>query len=89
MDELVKSVDALSRDQLFLLVQSLGLQSVMLPVLVPGATRGALPLAPHVTPEDRKVVENMTKVRAERGNCYVCICVCISGPRSWRLLQHP
>ena len=36
MDELVKSVDALSRDQLYLLVQQLGLQAVALPVLLPG-----------------------------------------------------
>ncbi|KAG1670981.1 hypothetical protein FOA52_014370 [Chlamydomonas sp. UWO 241] len=62
MDELVKSVDALSRDQLFLLVTSLGLQNVMVPVLLPGSTRSTLPLAPIVTDEDRKVVMNMTKI---------------------------
>jgi aarF domain-containing kinase len=62
MDELVKSVDALSRDQIFLLVQSLGLQNAMVPVLLPGASRSFLPLAPTVTDEDRQVVANMTKI---------------------------
>lgn len=36
MDELVKSIDALSRDQVYLLIQQAGLQSVMVPVLLPG-----------------------------------------------------
>lgn len=36
MDELARSIDALSRDQLFLLVQRLGLQGLQLPVLLPG-----------------------------------------------------
>lgn len=36
LDEVVKSIDALSREQLVLLVQQLGLQAVMLPVLIPG-----------------------------------------------------
>lgn len=36
LDEVVKSIDALSREQFLLLVQQLGLQSVMLPVLLPG-----------------------------------------------------
>jgi hypothetical protein len=34
--QVVKSIDALSREQLLLLVQQLGLQAVMLPVLIPG-----------------------------------------------------
>eukprot|EP00955_Chlamydomonas_euryale_P010592 114097-Chlamydomonas_euryale.AAC.2 len=34
----------------------------MLPVLLPGARRSMLPLAPKVTPEDRMVVDNMTKI---------------------------
>lgn len=36
MDELVKSVDALSREQLAALVGRLGLEGVRLPVLLPG-----------------------------------------------------
>lgn len=36
MDELVKSVDALSREQLAALVARLGLEGVRLPVLLPG-----------------------------------------------------
>ena len=39
LDEVVKSVDALSREQLLMLVQQLGLQAIMLPVLLPGETR--------------------------------------------------
>lgn len=36
LDEVVKSIDALSREQLVLLVQRLGLSSVQVPVLLPG-----------------------------------------------------
>jgi hypothetical protein len=36
LDEVVKSIDALSREQLVLLVQRLGLSGVRLPVLLPG-----------------------------------------------------
>jgi hypothetical protein len=39
MDELVKSVDALSREQLASLVGRLGLEGVRLPVLLPGGGR--------------------------------------------------
>jgi hypothetical protein len=55
MDELVKSVDALSREQLALLVARLGLSAARVPVLLPGAAVGSLPLAPTVSEEDRKV----------------------------------
>lgn len=41
MDELVKSIDALSRDQLRALLSTLGLQNAALPVLIPGANRWA------------------------------------------------
>jgi aarF domain-containing kinase len=41
MDELVKSIDALSRDQLRALLSTLGLQNAALPVLLPGANRWA------------------------------------------------
>ncbi len=47
------------------------LQAVNLPVLVPGARRSTIPLAPMVTDEDRLVVGNMTKVRA-RGFSRIC-----------------
>ena len=36
MDEVVKSIDALSREQLALLVNRLGMGRVMVPVLLPG-----------------------------------------------------
>jgi hypothetical protein len=39
LDEVVKSIDALSREQLVLLVQRLGLSGVRVPVLLPGARR--------------------------------------------------
>jgi aarF domain-containing kinase len=62
MTELVKSIDALSREQLALLVASVGLSAARIPVLLPGAAVGSLPLAPQVSDEDRKVVENMVKI---------------------------
>jgi hypothetical protein len=55
MEELVKSIDALSREQLALLVARLGLSAARVPVLLPGAAVGSLPLAPVVSEEDRKV----------------------------------
>ena len=66
MDEAVKSVDALSREQLRWLLSQLGLQNVMLPVLIPGAARLFVPLAPPLSDEDRRVVENVSKVRGGR-----------------------
>ncbi|KIY93586.1 aarF domain-containing kinase [Monoraphidium neglectum] len=62
MDELVKSIDALSREQLTLLVTSLGLSRARVPVLLPGAAVASLPLAPTVSEEDRRVVENLVKI---------------------------
>ncbi|KAF5829955.1 ABC1 family-domain-containing protein [Dunaliella salina] len=62
MDELVKSIDALSRDQAHLLAQRLGLAGTPLPVLFPGAKRTTLPLAPEVTAEDRALVDNVLKI---------------------------
>lgn len=55
MDELVKSIDALSREQLALLVARVGLGAARVPVLLPGAAVSSLPLAPSVSEEDRKV----------------------------------
>lgn len=64
MDEVVKGVDALSRDQLRLLVVSLGLEGAMVPFLVPFARSPLVPLAPKVTEEDRLVIENIKKIVA-------------------------
>ncbi len=49
MDEIVKSIDALSRDQLYTLAAQLGLQGVTVPLLLPGAKRSTLPLTPPGT----------------------------------------
>eukprot|EP00877_Chromochloris_zofingiensis_P007733 jgi/Chrzof1/3212/Cz12g16050.t1_COQ8 len=62
MDELVKSIDALSREQLAALVLRLGLEGVRLPVLLPGAARAFVPLTPQITIEDRLVVDNVAKI---------------------------
>lgn len=61
MDELVRSIDALSRDQARLLAEGLGLEGAMVPILLPGA-RPFVPLVPSVSDEDRKVVANVTKI---------------------------
>jgi aarF domain-containing kinase len=58
-DELVKGVDALSREQLALLVARLGLGALRVPVFLPGAKVSSLPLAPTLTDEDRQVVDNV------------------------------
>lgn len=62
LDELVKSIDALSREQVLLLLQTLGLQSAMVPILLPGVRQSFFPLAPRVSEEDKLVVENVTKI---------------------------
>ncbi|KAL6749542.1 ABC1 family-domain-containing protein [Haematococcus lacustris] len=62
LDELVKSVDALSREQACLLAHRLGLGGLHLPVLLPGATRSWLPVAPAISAEDRAVVDNIAKI---------------------------
>lgn len=43
-------------------VVSLGLQNVMLPVMLPFATRPLLPLAPEISDEDKLVIANIRKV---------------------------
>lgn len=58
-DELVKGIDALSREQLALLVGRLGLGALRVPVFLPGAKVTSLPLAPTLTDEDRQVVDNV------------------------------
>lgn len=62
MDELVKSIDAMSRGQVLLLVRQLGLQGLKLPIFLPGARRTLVPLAPVVTEEDQKLVDNVQKI---------------------------
>lgn len=60
----MKSIDALSRDQLGAVVMRLGLQDVSIPLLLPGAKKASIPLTPSLTSEDRKVVENVSKIFA-------------------------
>ena len=62
MEEAVKSVDALSRNQFRELLILLGLQDTLIPVFVPGAARRLLPLAPELSSEDEQVVRNVAKV---------------------------
>jgi len=61
LDEAVKAVDAMSRDQLRRLVSSLGLEKAMVPVLIPGAAKARTELAPALTEEDVVVLDNMEK----------------------------
>jgi aarF domain-containing kinase len=62
MEEAVKSVDALSRNQLRELVVLLGLEDVLIPIVVPGASRRLMPLAPPMEDDDQIVVQNLAKV---------------------------
>lgn len=61
---MVKSIDALSREQLVVLVQRLGLSGVQLPVLLPGARASFVSLSPTLSDEDRQVVDNVAKIGA-------------------------
>ena len=62
MEEAVKSVDALSRNQVRELVVLLGLEDVLIPIVVPGASRRLMPLAPTLEEDDAQVVANLAKV---------------------------
>ena len=62
MEEAVKSVDALSRNQVRELVVLLGLEDVLIPIVVPGASRRLMPLAPPLEDDDQQVVQNLAKV---------------------------
>ncbi len=62
MDEIVKSIDALSREQLAALIATLGLSTVRVPLPLPTAPLSMMPLAPRITSEDRQVVQNMTTI---------------------------
>ena len=48
----MKSIDALSRSQARQLAAALGLGNARLPLLLPGAARSSVALAPEPTPED-------------------------------------
>jgi aarF domain-containing kinase len=93
LDEVVKSIDALSREQLVLLVSRLGLQGVQLPVLLPGAKQAFVPLSPSLSEEDRRVVENVVKIgtwhspvlgRGQQPSCaLVVVVVVLRRPGMW------
>jgi hypothetical protein len=57
LDEIVKSIDSLSRGQLRLLADRLHLSSIMVPVLLPGGQVRSLPLSPDFSEADRQQVE--------------------------------
>eukprot|EP00899_Mesostigma_viride_P001976 jgi/Mesvir1/1177/Mv17674-RA.1 len=61
IDELVKSIDALSRRQLMDLVRQLGIQNMSVPVLIPGAVR-SLRLAPQFSSEDEQLIMNLRRI---------------------------
>jgi aarF domain-containing kinase len=61
MDEVVRSIDAMSRAQLKALVNFLGLTGASIPLFLPGSLR-FIPLTPDLNPEDRKVMENVKKL---------------------------
>ena len=62
MEEAVKSVDALSRNQFRELLLTLGLQDTLVPIFMPGAARRLFPLSPTLNDEDEQVVQNVAKV---------------------------
>ena len=64
IDELAKAIDALTRSQLWGLAQAMGLGRAFVPVLIPGAVRPLVPLAPRMSAEDEMVVANFQKLAA-------------------------
>jgi len=62
MDEVVKSIDALSRQQFRQLLTVLGLAEVQIPQLLPGAVRRSVPLAAPATVEDERVIANVAVI---------------------------
>lgn len=62
MDEIVRSIDAMSRDQLARLVKRLGLGGVVVPVFLPLAKRSSIALAPDVDEGDKMQVESVAKL---------------------------
>ncbi|QDZ25764.1 UbiB-like protein kinase [Chloropicon primus] len=61
VDEIVKSIDALSRQQLLGLADTLGLQNAFVPLLVPGVMRPFVSITPKLTKEDEKLIQNIVK----------------------------
>ena len=61
LEEVVKSVDALSREQAALLAAQLGVASLPIPVPLPGAIN-PLQLVPQVSAEERRQVESVYKI---------------------------
>lgn len=80
-NEIVVSVDALSRAGAATLATSLGLGRAAVPVPLLGAARWWLPLAPALTAEDRQAIANVSVVRAHVPslNLYLCLGVILSG----------
>ncbi|GAQ84993.1 Predicted unusual protein kinase [Klebsormidium nitens] len=63
LDEVVKGIDAVSRERIAGLVAQQGLQAARIPLLLPGAVV-PIPLSPPITREDRAVADNVNKVLA-------------------------
>eukprot|EP01025_Chloroclados_australasicus_P040545 TRINITY_DN423_c0_g2_i11.p2 TRINITY_DN423_c0_g2~~TRINITY_DN423_c0_g2_i11.p2 ORF type:complete len:776 (+),score=103.02 TRINITY_DN423_c0_g2_i11:149-2329(+) len=59
MEELVRSIDALSRDQIKQLFVNLGLSGVQIPLLLPGARVNSLPIVPNISEEDILLAHNL------------------------------
>ena len=62
MDEIVRSIDALSRSQLAALVRTLRLQGVVVPVFLPLAKKTEFALSHDVSEEDQRQVESVAKL---------------------------
>lgn len=62
LDEAVKGIDALGRDNAARVLVQLGLGDLRVPLLLPGSLPRTVALSPHVTEEDRATVENVTKL---------------------------
>ncbi|BDA45558.1 Uncharacterized protein sll0005 [Coccomyxa sp. Obi] len=61
-NEVVLSIDAMSRTQLVSLVERLGLSGIQVPILLPGAARSWVPLTPHLTEEDKRAMDNVATI---------------------------
>ena len=63
LDEAVKGIDALSRDNAARVLQQVGLGDATVPLLLPGALLPrSVRLSPRVTDDDRATVESVTKL---------------------------
>ena len=60
-EELVRSIDAMSRSQFKALVAKLGLDGAVVPLFLPGNIK-FVPLSPELTAEDAKIVDNVAKL---------------------------